>query len=258
MPLIDMDKLILITNDDGIDAPGIKYLTSFLKSLGHLVVVAPETPMSGMGHAVTIRNPLRTQKVGEEPGIERHVTSGTPADCVKLALHSILKRKPDLIVSGINHGSNHSINILYSGTMAAAIEGAMQNIPSIGFSMFNHDPKIDFGFMEPWISDICQRVMAHGLPNGVCLNVNFPDSTSPLGMRICRQSIGYWDEGFEKRTDVHQQPYYWLKGDFIVSDGSQDTDHSALMNHYISMVPVSIDLTAHQHLKMMNQIFEQP
>lgn len=152
-----MNKTILITNDDGIDAAGIKFLISFLRPLGKLVVVAPETGMSGMGHAVTIKNPLRIKHLPNDGDVERYTTTGTPADCVKLGLNQILKQKPDLIVSGINHGGNHSINVLYSGTMAAAIEGAMQNIPSAGFSMCNPNPKIDFSFMESYVQEISAR-----------------------------------------------------------------------------------------------------
>lgn len=248
-----MEKLILVSNDDGIDAPGIRYLISFLQPLGKVVAVAPSTGMSGMGHAVTIKTPLRIKKLPADNGIERYSTNGTPADCVKLAMDQILDRKPDLIVSGINHGSNHSINILYSGTMAAAIEGAMQNIPSIGFSMFNYDTNLDFSFAEESVQKICKATMETGLPEGTCLNVNFPDNTSPKGIRVCRQSIGYWDEGFEKRIDVHEKPYYWLKGDFIVSDKSEDTDDFALKNGYISVVPVTIDLTAHKHIEKIKQ-----
>jgi len=256
MPLTrTMEKLILVTNDDGIDAPGIKFLISFLRPLGRIVVVAPQTGMSGMGHAVTISTPLRIKQLASENGIDKYKTNGTPADCVKLALNQILDKKPDLIVSGINHGSNHSINILYSGTMAAAIEGAMQNIPAIGFSMFNYDTKLDFSFAGTYIKQICQNTLESGLPAGTCLNVNFPDNSSPKGIKICRQSIGFWDEGFEKRIDLHQKPYYWLKGEFIVPDQSSNTDDYALKNGYISIVPVTIDLTAHQNIESLKKTY---
>jgi len=251
-----MKKLILITNDDGIEASGIDFLISFLKPLGRLVVVAPETGMSGMGHAVTIQTPLRIRHLQDEDGVERYTTNGTPADCVKLGLNQVLKQKPDLIVSGINHGSNHSINILYSGTMAAALEGAMQNIPSAGFSMYNPNPKIDFSFMESYVQQICQRMLDEGVPAGTCLNVNFPDTNQPAGVRVCRQSIGYWNEEFDSRLDVHHQPYYWLKGDFIVPESNEDTDESALRNGFISIVPVTIDLTANSALESARKQFQ--
>ena len=251
-----MEKTILITNDDGIDAPGIKFLISFLKPLGKLVVVAPETGMSGMGHAVTINNPLRIRHLSSEGSVERYTTNGTPADCVKLGLNQVLKSKPDLIVSGINHGSNHSINILYSGTMAAAIEGAMQNIPSAGFSMCNPNPKVDFSFMESYVQNICSRLLKFGLHAGTCINVNFPNTDKPAGVKVCRQSIGYWNEEFDSRIDVHHQPYYWLKGDFIIPEAQEDTDESALQKGYISIVPVTIDLTANTALDAARQQFQ--
>jgi len=250
-----MEKTILITNDDGIDAPGIQFLISFLKPLGKLVVVAPETGMSGMGHAVTIKNPLRIQQLPNDGDVERYTTSGTPADCVKLGLNQVLKCKPDLIVSGINHGSNHSINILYSGTMAAAIEGAMQNIPSAGFSMCNPNPKVDFSFMESYVRNICSRLLKFGLHAGTCINVNFPDTDKPAGVKVCRQSIGYWNEEFDSRLDVHHQPYYWLKGDFIIPETQEDTDENALKKGFISIVPVTIDLTAHTALEAARKQF---
>ncbi len=244
-----MDKVILITNDDGIDAPGIGFLTSFLQDFGKIFVVAPETGMSGMGHAVTIKNPLRIKSLGSEANIERYSINGTPADCVKLALDQIIKQKPDMIVSGINHGSNHSINILYSGTLAAAIEGAMQNIPSAGFSMCNHNPNIDLEFMRPYVKNICMRLMQNGPAENTCLNINFPNTDKPSGIKVCRQSIGYWDEAFDARLDVHNQPYYWLKGNFVVNDIPEDSDEYALKNGFISIVPISLDLTAHKALE---------
>lgn len=251
-----MEKTILITNDDGIDAPGIKFLISFLKPLGRLVVVAPETGMSGMGHAVTIKNPLRIQHLPNDGDVERYTTSGTPADCVKLGLNQVLKCKPDLIVSGINHGSNHSINVLYSGTMAAAIEGAMQNIPSVGFSMCNPSTKVDFSFMESYVQNICTRLLTTGLTAGTCINVNFPNTDKPAGVKVCRQSIGYWNEEFDSRLDVHHQPYYWLKGDFIIPEVQEDTDENALQQGFISIVPVTIDLTAHTVLDITRNQFQ--
>jgi 5'-nucleotidase len=251
-----MDKTFLITNDDGIDASGIKFLISFLKPLGKIVVVAPETGMSGMGHAVTIKTPLRIHRLPDEDGVELYTTNGTPADCVKLGINQVMKHKPDLIVSGVNHGSNHSINVLYSGTMAAALEGAMQNIPSAGFSMYNPDPQIDFSFMKYYIQEICKRMLMRRLSEGTCLNVNFPDTDKPAGVKICRQSIGYWNEEFDSRIDVHHQPYYWLKGDFIIPGAQEDTDENALKEGFISIVPVTIDLTAYAALEKTKKEFQ--
>lgn len=252
-----MDRLILVTNDDGVDAPGIHFLADCVSSMGRVIVVAPETAMSGMGHAVTIRTPLRFRRVADIGTIDRYSTNGTPSDCVKIALNKIVPRKPDLIVSGVNHGSNHSINILYSGTMAAALEGAMQHIPAIGFSFNDHREDADLSGLRGYIESICQRVLNSGLPDDVCLNVNFPATSEIKGVKVCRQSVGYWDEGFEARIDVHHEPYYWLKGDFIVPDNGPDTDENSLKNGYVSIVPVSIDLTAHRQLELIKNIFNK-
>lgn len=249
-----MKKTILITNDDGMFAPGIQYLHSFVKDMGEIFIVAPDTGMSGMGHAVTIKTPLRINELPDLDGAKRYTTNGTPADCVKLAINQILKKKPDFILSGINHGSNHSINVLYSGTMAAAIEGAMQNIPSIGFSMCNHDDSIDLSFMKEHVRKICQIVFENKLPSGVCLNVNFPNTQNPIGMKVCSQSMGLWSEEFDSRLDAHNQPYYWLKGQFKIDNPSDKSDEIALKNGFISIVPTTIDLTAFNVMSEIEKI----
>ena len=249
-----MKKTILITNDDGMFAPGIQYLHSFIKDMGEIFIVAPDTGMSGMGHAVTIKTPLRINELPDLDGAKRYTTNGTPVDCVKLAISQILKKKPDVIVSGINHGSNHSVNVLYSGTMAAAIEGAMHNIPSIGFSMCNHDDSIDLSFMKEYVRKICQVVFENGLPSGVCLNVNFPNTQNPVGIKVCTQSMGLWDGEFDSRLDVRNQHYYWLKGELKVDNSSDKSDGAALKNGFISIVPTTIDLTAFNAMSKLEKL----
>lgn len=248
-----MEKLIVLSNDDGIDAPGLQYLISFLKPLGKLVVLAPESAMSGMSHAVTIKTPLRLKKLNSIDGVERYSSNGTPVDCIKLALDIVLKRKPDLIVSGINHGSNSSINILYSGTMAVAIEGAMLNIPSIGFSAVSYEEDYDMKHFESWVQKISLNTLKNGLPKATCLNVNFPDSNEIKGIKTCRQAIGYWKEDFETRIDTRKQKYYWLKGKFVLPDKDKDSDEDALKNGFISIVPTSIDLTAYDYIDTLSK-----
>jgi len=239
--------LILITNDDGIFAPGLRYLIQTIRPLGDVLVVAPDKPQSAMGHAVTIQSPLRLHLLAEEEGYREYSCNGTPADCVKLGQKVIIRGKPDLIVSGINHGSNASINILYSGTMAAVIEGAMENVPSIGFSLNEYSHAADFSHCGTVIKSLAAKVLENGLPNGVCLNVNIPAlNGGPVsGIRITKQAKAFWNENFDERKDPHKRDYYWLRGEFVNLDTDEDNDHWAINNNYISVVPVQIDLTAH-------------
>lgn len=245
--------LILITNDDGINAPGIRFLIETIKPLGDVLVVAPDKPQSAMGHAVTIQVPLRLHLHKEETGYHEYSCNGTPADCVKLGEKVIMRGKPDLIVSGINHGSNASINVLYSGTMAAVIEGAMENVPAIGFSLNDYSHAADFSHCDRIITSVAKMVLKNGLPDGVCLNVNIPanNGTPIKGIKVTRQAKAFWDENFDERKDPHKRDYYWLKGDFVNLENGEDNDHWAINNNYISIVPVQIDLTAHH---MINTI----
>jgi 5'-nucleotidase len=239
--------LILITNDDGIYAPGLHALIEVVKELGDVIVIAPDKAQSGMGHAITINSTLRFTKVNIE-GVEAYSSSGTPVDCVKLAVNKILKRKPDLCVSGINHGSNMSVNILYSGTMSAAIEGAMESIPSIGFSLCDYADHPDFTAAKKYVKAIAKNVLKHGLPDGTCLNVNIPKGTvSELkGARISRQAKANWIEELDERTDPSGKPYFWLTGTFKnFEEGNQETDVWAIQNNYVSVVPIQFDMTAH-------------
>ena len=247
--------LILVTNDDGITAPGIRTLIKVMNSIGDVVVVAPDSPQSGMGHAITIDSTLhcRKERIDDGPQVE-YSTSGTPADCIKLARHEILDRVPDLCVSGINHGSNSSINVIYSGTMSAAIEAGIEGIPAIGFSLLDYNYDANFEACESFIKTITLNVLNNGLPKGVVLNVNIPNLPKKAikGIKICRQANANWVEKFDKRQNPQGKDYYWLTGKFVNLDKGEDTDEWALENGYISLVPVQFDLTAHHFIQQLN------
>ncbi len=244
---------ILVVNDDGITAPGIKALIEVMKELGNVVVVAPDSPQSGMGHAITIAKPLRLDKIQLYDGVEMYKCSGTPVDCVKLAVNKVFKgKKPDLCVSGINHGLNNSINVIYSGTMSAAVEGAIESIPSIGFSLDDFTYDADFSNCKKYVKAIASQVLEHGLQPGTLLNVNFPDGDGIKGIKICRQANAKWAEEFDERTDPYKRNYYWLTGVFQNNDQGEDTDVWALENHYVSVVPVQFDMTAHHAIQTLN------
>ncbi len=246
--------VILVTNDDGITAPGLHALVDAVKDLGDIIVVAPDSPQSGMGHAITINQPLRLDKVEVHGTHQWYQCSGTPVDCVKIAIDKILHRKPDLCVSGVNHGSNSSINVIYSGTMSAAMEGAIEGIPSIGFSLLNYALDADFNASKAIARTVAQTVLTHGLPAGSLLNVNIPNLTlSELkGLKVCRQAIAKWREEFDERLDPNKRKYYWLTGKFINQDEGDDTDEWALANGYVSLVPVQFDFTAHHVIPFLN------
>lgn len=244
---------ILVVNDDGITATGIKALIEVMSEIGNVTVVAPDGPQSGMGHAITIGKPLRFDKVDLYPPIEMYKCSGTPVDCVKLAVNKVFKgKKPDLCVSGINHGLNNSINVIYSGTMSAAVEGAIEKIPSIGFSLDDFAQDADFSHCKKYIKQITEQVLANGLPEGTLLNVNFPKGDAIKGIKICRQANAKWAEDFEEREDPYRRPYYWLTGVFENYDKGEDTDVWALDHGYASVVPVQFDLTAHHAIQFLN------
>jgi 5'-nucleotidase len=244
---------ILVVNDDGITAPGIKVLIHLMKEIGRVVVVAPDSPQSGMGHAITIGKPLRLDKVDIYEGVEMYSCSGTPVDCVKLAVTKIFKgKKPDLCVSGINHGLNNGINVLYSGTMSAAVEGAIEGIPSIGFSLDDYTWQANFSHAEKYIKEIALQVLANGMPTVTLLNVNFPNTAHIKGIKICRQANAKWAEDFDERIDPYKRPYYWISGVFQVNDKGEDTDSWALENNYVSVVPIQFDMTAHHAIPVLN------
>lgn len=246
--------LILVTNDDGITAPGIIFLVSVAKQFGDVAVLAPDKPQSGMGHAITINSTLRLQKSNFHNVLIEYSCSGTPVDCVKMAVNKILPRKADLVLSGINHGSNSSINVIYSGTMSAAIEGALENAPSIGFSLCDYSIDADFNQARKYIKQIISHSLQNKIPEGICLNVNIPKLKADeiKGIKVCRQAKANWVEDFEERLDPYGRPYYWLTGKFVnFEPESTDTDEWALANGYISVVPTQSDLTSHKNIEII-------
>lgn len=246
--------LILVTNDDGINARGIRILARLMTQIGNVVVVAPDWPQSGQSNAITVSTPIRFRMLEQNGSLTYYSCSGTPTDCVKLALNEILDRKPDLLVSGINHGSNSAINVIYSGTMGAAFEGCEHNIPSIGFSLTDHDVNADFSHFEPYILAISKIVLKKGLSPHICLNINAPVGEIK-GMKVVRQCDGYWKKEFEKRSDPRGNgSYYWMTGYFENREPSAtDTDEWALANGYISIVPTTIDMTSYSALEEMKK-----
>jgi 5'-nucleotidase len=247
--------LILVTNDDGITAPGIRTLISIMNEIGDVVVVAPDTPQSGMGHAITVNTTLRCNPINVDEGPQlEYSCSGTPADCVKMAVNEILNKKPDLCVSGINHGANSSINVIYSGTMSAAVEAGIEGVPAIGFSLLDYNWDADFEACKEFVRNITLNVLKNKLPEGVVLNVNIPNlkRAEIKGVKICRQALGNWKEDFDKRVSPQGENYYWLTGKFVNLDQGEDTDLWALENGYVSMVPVQFDLTAHHYIQKLN------
>ena len=241
----DDKPVILVTNDDGIAAPGIKNLIEAVKELGQVIVVAPDSPQSGMGHAITIGHPLRLYKADIFGDIPAWQCSGTPVDCVKLARDKILHRKPDICVSGINHGSNCSINIIYSGTMSAAMEAAIEGIPSVGFSHLDYNYDADFTVARQVAHTITKRMLQQQMPEHTLLNVNIPNVSPETfkGIKLCRQAYAKWEEQFDHRVDPRGKDYYWMVGKFKNMDEGRDTDVQALEDGYASVVPVKFDLT---------------
>lgn len=248
--------IILITNDDGVSAPGIRNLVESVIGLGQIVVVAPDRPQSGMGHAITIGVPLRLNKIADMfEGVETWQSSGTPVDCVKLAVDKILHRKPDICLSGINHGANHSINVIYSGTMSAAMEASIESIPSIGFSLIDYRFEADFTASRHYVRKIVSSLLQTKMDKHLLLNINIP--AVPLeeikGVKLCKQAYAKYEEDFDERTDPHDKKYYWLTGEFVNFDKSEDTDVWALQNNYISIVPVQFDLTNYELKKNLEK-----
>jgi 5'-nucleotidase len=237
--------VILITNDDGISAPGIRNLVEAVKDLGKIVVVAPDKPQSGMGHAITIGSPLRLHAAHSFEGVESYQCTGTPVDCVKLAVDKVLHRKPDLCLSGINHGANHSINVIYSGTMSAAVEAAIESIPSIGFSLLDFSIEANFEGAKKYARIIVEKLLSTEQDKHMILNVNIPAVAAEeiKGIKICRQAYAKYEEDFVERNDPHGRKYYWLTGEFVNFDKGKDTDVWALANNYVSVVPVQFDMT---------------
>ena len=248
---------ILITNDDGYEAKGINCLVDMLSDMADLLVVAPDGPRSAQSKAITVVTPLRVRKLEERPGLTRYSCNGTPTDCVKIALYSLVYRKPDLLLAGINHGSNSSSNVIYSGTVGAVMEGCTEQFPAVAFSLDSHAADADFAPCRAVIRKMVARVLREGLPKRVCLNVNFPVRETFRGVRVVRQCDGRWMERFEKHQDPAGHDYYWLTGDFVnFEPDAEDTDEWAMRNGYVSVVPCQVDLTHYgsmQQLKDWNE-----
>ena len=250
--MADTRPFILISNDDGVYAKGLAELVKVARRFGRVMVVAPERGESGMSHAITIKNPLRITKVKEEKDLQIYSLNGTPTDSIKIALNQLVDRVPDLILSGINHGSNASISVIYSGTLGAAREGCLNGIPSIGFSLLNHDKDADFTTVSHFLPRIIEEALKNGIADQTFLNINFPDIPVKEinGVKICRKTKGVWKEEYEKRTDPSGGTYYWLTGAFSNFEcDAKDTDEWALANNYVAIVPSQIDTTSYSELE---------
>ena len=248
--------LILISNDDGIAAKGIAELVKFLRPLGDIVVMAPDGPRSGFACALTAAEPIHYELVRREPGISAYKCSGTPADCVKLAFHTVLDRKPDLVVGGINHGDNSSVNVHYSGTMGVVIEGCLKGVPAIGFSICDHGPDADFSQAKPFVQEIVSKVLEKGLPPLTCLNVNIPAVSDLKGIKVCEQTKGVWVNEWENINHRGDDRYYWLTGNFENEEPENEkNDHWALNNGYVAITPTTVDVTAYGLLAEMKHWF---
>ena len=251
-----MRPLLFITNDDGISAKGIRSLIEVAQTFGDVLIIAPDKPQSGMGHAITVNQILRLEKAVLFPDLDAYTCSGTPVDCVKLGIYEVMKRKPDLILSGINHGLNSASNVLYSGTMSAAVEGAMENIPSIGFSLDSFDSNADFSTAKEAVRMVLEYALKNTFPDHVCLNVNIPNVEKEVlkGIKVCRQAHAFWEDRFDKRIDQFGKPYYWLTGEFKNEDHAEDTDLFALNEGFVSVVPTQFDLTAYKALENFKKL----
>lgn len=248
-------KLILISNDDGVFTKGIHTLVDCVRHLGDVVVVAPATPQSGKSSAITVTEPLRISEHEEYNGAKIYTVDGTPVDCVKLALHTIVPRRPDIVLSGINHGSNAGNSIIYSGTMGAVFEGCMTGIPSVGYSLLHHSLQADFTETIPFIKDITAKVLEGGLPKGICLNVNFPAKVKIEGAKVLRAALGHWTEEYQEYTDPTGRKFYMLTGRYVSEDPEpESTDVYWLERNYASIVPARADQTAVDQIGQIVQL----
>lgn len=243
--------LILVSNDDGYLAKGINSLVTVLKEFGEVIVVAPHTGRSGKGCAITSENPIKVELVSNEPGVKVYSCTGTPSDCVKVACHAFVPRLPDLVIGGINHGDNSAINAHYSGTMGVVLEGCMKGIPSIAFSLCSHDTDADFTPTFNVIRKVVANVLEKGLPKGSCLNVNFPDTPTYAGVKVCRQASGAWVNEWESHEHPRGGKWWWLTGEFVVEEQCPDADRVALDNNYVTITPTKIDFTDYALLESM-------
>ncbi len=251
-----MKPLILIINDDGYAAKGLQALSRVAQEFGDVVVVAPEGNSSGKGLSITTTSPVRVRPISEAEGVSVYACDGTPVDCTKLGIEHVCPRRPDLVLSGINHGSNSSINVMYSGTMGAVLEATAMGYKAVGFSLLNHSPKADFSACEPYIRRITERVLAKGLPQWVSLNVNIPrlPAGEIKGIRVCHQAKAQWLDCYEKRVDPRGVPYYWLTGKFSCPEPPETSDEWALANGYVSVVPTACDFTSYDSINKLTDI----
>ncbi len=251
-----MEPLFLITNDDGHASPGLHLLAQVAQEFGEVVVMAPEHNASGVAASITCSRPLRVRVIDESPRCRRFACDGTPADCVKMGLEHFCHRKPDLVLSGINYGSNASINIIYSGTMGAVLEACLNGCQAIGFSLLNHNPAADFEACAPSIRHLLRQVLEHPLPEWTALNVNIPrlPADQIKGIKVCRQARAVWNDSLEPRTDPHGRPYWWMTGKFICNDMGADTDQKALEDGFVSVVPVRPDMTDHPAIAQLQHL----
>ena len=241
--------LILVTNDDGVQASGLDTLIDTIRPLGEIIVVAPNIPRSGMSSAITVFNPIRATLMKKEENLTVYSCTGTPVDCVKLGLNKLLNRKPDLLLSGINHGSNAAICVVYSGTMGAAIEGCINGVSSVGISLTDHSPDADFSQAVKYGKLVAEKVLENGLPEGTCLNLNIPDVPDVKGLKICSQTRGYWTKEFMEMMDPTGRKVYWLTGDFLNQEpDNMLSDEWALAQGYAALVPLRIDMTDYSFL----------
>lgn len=255
--IIQMERrpLILISNDDGYSAKGINFLADIARQFGDVIVVAPDGPRSGASLAVTFHVPVTVKLISEEPGLKVYGCSGTPGDSIKMGMAQICPRQPDLVLAGINHGDNSAVNVHYSGTMGVVLEGCLKEVPSIGFSHFSHGWDTDFTPMRPYIEKVLRHVLDHGLPKGVCLNVNAPDITDYKGLRICKMGYGIWGEEWEERISPRGWKYYWLVGKFSSHDRPDDiTDWNMMQQGYITVTPTKIDITAYEAMQELKEL----
>ncbi len=250
--------LILVSNDDGIMAKGISELVKFLRPLGEIVVMAPDSPRSGSGCALTVNSPVHYQLVRKDVGLTIYKCTGTPTDCVKLALNEVLDRTPDLVVGGINHGDNSSINVHYSGTMGVVIEGCLKGIPSVGFSLCDHEPDANFDLLGVYVRKIAAMILQKGLPALTCLNVNFPNTDVLKGIKVCEQAKGYWENEWAACPRLNDNNYFWLTGSFIDQDiDNERSDHWALDNGYVAITPITVDVTAYEFIDQLKNYCEE-
>lgn len=255
--MIEARKLVLISNDDSVAAPGLMRLIDCLPDDVDIIAVAPSAPQSGMSSAITVNAPLRIKSHPDYKNARIFSVTGTPVDCIKVAMHTIVPRRPDLVLSGINHGSNSGCNVVYSGTMGAVIEGCTIGIASCGFSLLHHSWSADFGPGMSFISKIVDELLKNGLPEGVCLNVNIPAKVTPRGVKVCRAARSYWTDEYERYTDPTGNPFYMLTGRFVNREpDAADTDEYWLAGNYISAVPVYADPSAADILAELGQRFD--